>query len=57
MFGPGEEIRGGEGVEVGLLVVGGRDGGEDPVLVVEDADVRVGVPAGEEGVAGVGKVL
>jgi len=57
VFGPGEEIRGGEGVEVGLLVVGGRDGGEDPVLVVEDADVRVGVPAGEEGVAGVGKVL
>lgn len=51
VFGPGEEVRGGKGVEEGLGFVGGGVGWVDPVVGVEDAGFGVGVPALDYGVS------
>jgi hypothetical protein len=53
VFGPMDQVGGGEAVEVGLLSVIKGEGGEDPVLVGEDVCVGVGVPAWKDGIAGV----
>ena len=57
VFGPSEEVGGGEGVEEGLGFVGGGVSWVDPVGVREDAGFGVGVPAGEDGVSGEGFVV
>lgn len=52
MLGPGDEIGGREAIEVSLSVVAGRCRGIDPVGVVPDNGFGVGIPAGEDGIAG-----
>ena len=54
MFGPLDEVGGGEGVEEYLFIVFIGIGRIDPVSRVEDRRFGVGVPAGEDGVAGLG---
>ena len=49
---PVDEVGGGEGVEEDLFVVFIGVGGVDPIGVVEDRGFGVGVPAGEDWVAG-----
>lgn len=51
---PMDEIGGGEGVEEDLVVIFCGIRGIDPVGMTEDSGFGVGVPAGEEGVAGGG---
>jgi len=52
VFCPVDEVGGGEGIEEDLFIVFIGVGGIDPVGVAEDGGFGVGVPAGEDGVAG-----
>src|SRR5678815_4120345 len=54
---PGDEVVRGESVEKGLLVVRRRIRWKDPVLSAEDMRFGVGVPAGENGIAGARRLL
>ncbi len=51
VLGPVDEVGGGEGVQVRLLLVDPRRGGVHPVRAAVDGDVGVGVPPVDEGVA------
>lgn len=57
VLGPGDQIRGREAVEVGLLIVIQRQRGEDPVLAFEDTGIGIGIPAREDRVARCGVSL
>lgn len=47
MFGPRQQIWGGESIKESLLFIECGVGGIDPVAIVEDACFRISVPAGE----------
>jgi hypothetical protein len=47
-----DEVGRGEGVEKNLLVVFGGVRGVDPEFFAEDFGLGIGIPAGEDGVAG-----